>query len=357
MLALIAFAAAAVQPASAALAGVWEGTIGNLPVRACFGERDWGPFGAYYYLSRRRLIPLDQVEGAAGTFSEGSADPGNPRWRVESAGGDRLQARWSQGRRVLPVRLTRVAVPGEDAPCAAMAFHRPRLDGVRTVTRPATTDGVAWTRIALDHGDRFDAVVETFALAGAGAPARRINQAVGQALAGDPPEWFECLRAPLQRGPHEGGFTEMRTPVMISRRWLSVNRSFDDFCGGAHPNHGLVYETWDLTTGAAVDLHDWFTPAAVRRERLEGMDEELKSLLPALRAVILAGWRGENAEECREVVRDADYWLIGLRRTAFVFAPDLPHVVQACADEFTVPFARVRPFLTREGAANLDGLR
>ena len=41
----------------------------------------------------------------------------------------------------------------------------------------------------------------------------------------------------------------------------------------------------------------------------------------------------------------------------FVFSPDLPHVSQACGDEFTVPFARVRALLTREGAANVDALR
>ena len=39
---LIALAAAAASPARPAeLAGVWEGTIGTLPVRACFVRRDF----------------------------------------------------------------------------------------------------------------------------------------------------------------------------------------------------------------------------------------------------------------------------------------------------------------------------
>ena len=66
MLAPLAAIAAVLAPAdSAELAGVWEGTVGSLPVRACFVRRDWGTFGAYYYLSQRRLIPLDGDEGEA----------------------------------------------------------------------------------------------------------------------------------------------------------------------------------------------------------------------------------------------------------------------------------------------------
>ena len=49
-----------------------------------------------------------------------------------------------------------------------MTYHQPRLEGVRTVTARATLDGVAYTRITLDHGGRFEAGVETFALDGSG---------------------------------------------------------------------------------------------------------------------------------------------------------------------------------------------
>ena len=58
---LLALAAAAASNPSE-LPGVWEGTVGNLPVRACFGARI-GDSGAYYYLSRLRPIPLDEEEG------------------------------------------------------------------------------------------------------------------------------------------------------------------------------------------------------------------------------------------------------------------------------------------------------
>jgi hypothetical protein len=94
----------------------------------------------------------------------------------------------------------------------------------------------------------------------------------------------------------------------------------------------------------------------VRRQRLEQVDDEVRTLLPALTAVILAGWRPED-EGCEASVRNQEFWNIGLTRSALIFAPDLPHVAQACTEEFTIPIARLRPFLTREGAANLGALQ
>ena len=358
MIALIALvAAAAAADAPPGLPGIWEGRVGSLPVRACFVSRDWTTFGSYYYMSHRRLIPLDSEEGDAAAFREGSSsDAAAPRWRIDSVAGNRLTAVWSQGRRALPVRLTRIASGGEDGACADMAFHAPRLEGVRTVTRRATVDGVAYTAIALDHGGRFEAGVETFALDGSGEPVRRINAALGRSLAGNPPEWFDCVSDAQVVSPHEGGFDERLAPGMISRRWLSVDKSQDSFCGGAHPNSDVTWPTYDLTTGREVNLHGWFVATAVNRRRVEGMDETLDSLQPAFRQVVLSGWTADDPE-CGEVVRDADYWHIGLRRTGFLFSPSLPRVVQACGETITVPFDRIRPYLTREAEAFVDALQ
>jgi hypothetical protein len=353
---LVAMAGAASAPA--ALPGIWQGTVGTLPVRACFARpAQWGSFGAYFYLSRRRLIALDAAEGASGTFHEGGgADPNRPRWRIERADAARLTGQWTHRGRTLPVRLSRVAGADGESPCYSLAFHQPRFTGVRTVTARGSTDGVAYTRITLDHGGRFDASVATFALDGAGEAARAINAILARSLAGDPPEWFECIRAPLEQSPQEGGFNQSLAPAMIARRWMSVIEQYDGFCGGNHPNAGRTYRTFDLASGREVDLHDWLNETAVEREGPRGTEEEIKTLRPALREFILAGWHAEMAE-CDESVRSHEFWNIGLTRDALVFSPDLPHVAQACGEDFTMSFARLRPFLTEEGVENLRALQ
>lgn len=354
---LIAIAAVA-QAAPVDLPGVWEGNVGNLPVRACFVHREWGQFGAYYYLSQRRLIPLDAEEGANGAFREGGGDGADrPRWQIERAGPNQLTARWMGNGRTLPVRLSRVAGrAGEQGPCGSLVFHRPRLEAVRTVAAPASLDGVPYTRLTLSTGDRFETSVETFALSGSGEAVQRINSELGRTLAGDPPSWFECIQNSLSQSPFEGSFAERLEPVMIARRWMSVAHHWDGFCGGAHPSSSNAYRTFDLASGGEVDLHDWFNDTAVKRERLEEVDEEIKTLEPAFRDVILQGWRSE-APECDEVIRSAEFWNIGLTREALVFSPSLPHVVQACWEEFPILPARLQPFLTEEGAENLRALQ
>jgi hypothetical protein len=353
---LIALAAAA-APAPADLPGIWEGTVGTLPVRACFVHREFADFGAYYYLSHRRLIALEADEDSGTDFREsGDSGRGGPRWRIERADADRLTAQWTNGTRMLPVRLSRVArMEGDESPCSSPTFHRPRLTGVRTVTTRASLDGNPYSRLVLDDGGLFDAGFATFALDGDGAAVRRINSALASPLGGDPPSWFDCMRDSLGYSPREGYFDESLRPVLITSRWLSVAHHWDGYCGGAHPDSTNGYRTFDLTGGEEVDLHGWFNDTAVERQHLAEVNEDIVTMRPALRDFILRGWTPEDPE-CREVIAGQDYWSIGLTPRGMAFSPDLPHVVQACGEEFVLPFGRLGPFLTAEGAANLRTL-
>ncbi len=90
VLGVLPLSAALAQPAPAPdLRGIWEGTVGTLPVHACFVSGETGAFGAYYYNSRLRLIGLEAVEGTAGAFREAASGDENERtrpaarWRIE----------------------------------------------------------------------------------------------------------------------------------------------------------------------------------------------------------------------------------------------------------------------------------
>jgi hypothetical protein len=327
-------------------------------VRACLARTNWNQFGAYYYLSRRRLIALNEVEERDGVYYEGDGPLANqPRWTIESASGGRMTGRWSGGGRTLPVRLNRVpATIGEEGPCGSMAFHQPRLEGVRTLTARATVDGIAYSRVTLDHRDRFDLRFETFALDGASEAVRTINAKLAEGLAGNPPSWFQCIQDSLGRSPNEGGFDESLRPVMIGRRWMSVAAHWDGFCGGAHPDSANTWRLFDLTTGGEVEILDWFNATAVKREHLEQVNEDIRTVEQPLRDAILTGWSPEEPD-CEELIRRTEFWNVGLARDEMMFSPSLPHVAQACGENFSMPFARLQPFLTPEGAANLRALQ
>ena len=339
--ALAALAAAA--PAD--LPGLWEGTVGALPVRACFGRRQGGDFGGYFYRSKLRHIALEPADGEPATFVE-TYSRGKPRWRIERATAARLEGSWNDGRRRLPIRLTRAANGSKS--CDSLAFHGPRLAGIGSMSSRRATNGVAYSRLVLDPRGRFEATVETFALDGASPAVRRINAALRKPF----DEWSDCVRAPLAHGAFEGSYYVTLIPATITRRWLSVVQRYDDYCGGVHPNSGQTYRTFDLASGGEIDLLDWLGARAVKRERPAWTEEDVKTVRPEFRRVLLAGRRDPDPD-CYETVGTAKYWNVGLTRAGLVFSPLLPHVVRACADEIAVPVARLAPFLTPAGAAHL----
>ena len=358
--ALLAVAAAALAApvAAADFAGVWQGNLGGQPVRVCFNQLDWGTFGQYYYLSHLQAIPLQQPDGQNRTFVEGSdeSDSTSPRWTFTQVAPDALAGTWTQAARTLPVLLTRVSGPKleeDDSPCGSMAFQRPRLEGVHTITKPAAKDGVNYTRLILDHRGHFgeDISAETFALAGDTPAVRRINAKLREPLAGEPDGWLSCVRMAANTSPNGGENNESDTPRMVTPRWLVVMHHWDGFCGGAHPDSADTPMLFDLATGSEINVFDWFNGKAVKREAVEGYPP-LVSLQPQFRSFVIGRWKAEDAE-CTDAVRTQDYWDVELTPTGFRFTPQLAHVVEACSEGFKVPFAKLQPWLNEKGKAAL----
>jgi hypothetical protein len=356
------FAAPAAAQPSAGFAGVWQGTVGAQPVRACFNQRDSDAFGAYYYLNHLVSIPLQQPDGKKLAFVEGGdeRDTASPRWTFDKAAPDRLAGSWTRAAKSLPISLTRVPLPKlkeDDTPCGSMVFQKPRVEGVRTLTKPGAKDGVHYTRLILDDRGHFggDISVETFALAGDTPAARRINAKLREPLAGEPDGWLACVRMAANNSPYGAANAESYEPRLFSARWLVAMHHWDGDCGGAHPDSSNTPMVFDLTTGAEVNVFDWFNDQAIKREPVEGY-EPLISLRPPFRSVVLGNWKADDAE-CTDAVRTTEYWHAELTRTGFTFTPDLPHVVQACGEDFKVPFAKVAAYLSPEGKKQIAALQ
>ncbi len=340
-------------PAQPSLSGVWDGTVGDKPVRVCFDQREWGGLGAYYYLSHLRSIPLQSPQGQKHTFVEGydEKDTTSPRWVIERLTPQEIGGSWSQGGRILALHLARVSTPRGDTEgtsCSSMAFNAARLQGVRTIRRAATKDGVAYTRLILDHRGHFgdDVGIETFALIGDTPPVRRINAELGKPLQSE--DWFECVRSALDANGFDGDSSETLEPRMITRRWLSVMDESGWYCGGAHPDDSVLPRLFDRETGREIDLHQWLNAKAVTRT------DELIALRPELRNLILR--RHKTDSECTDTVNEENYWTIELTRTGLIFTPSLPHVAVGCRDEYLVPFPKLRPYLRPEAQREIAAL-
>jgi hypothetical protein len=238
-----------------------------------------------------------------------------------------------------------------------MLFHGPRLEGIRTISKPAVKDGVPYTRLILDHRGHFgdDVSIETFALPEDNPGARAINAELRKALAttGDD-SWLACIRSSWDWGGGLGDMSETLSPRMISKHWLVALDDAGGFCGGAHPDDAQTPKLFDRRTGKQVDVLSWFSARAIKREKFEGDPNYVETFQPEFRKLILTGWKPDD--DCGESVRGAEFWNAELTRTGFIFTPSLAHVEEACEEPFRVPFARLAPYLTAKGKKEVAAL-
>lgn len=357
----LALTVPAADPPPPAWQGVWAGTIGTLPVRACLARRgDAYAVGSYYYLSKLRPIRLEQ-QGGSKLWLEGwssSTGPAQPRWTFDAVGAQLLTGTWADGPRALPFRLTRVTGANTDEPCGSAAFMAPRLRPIRATTARASRDGIAYSRITYHPGPAFEEVsLQSFAMPGSNPATQRINAALRRHIAveGAAADWRACVAGQLNSMGEDGVYAASITPRMITARWLAAAMDEGGDCGGPHPNSSTTSLLFDRTTGAETALEDWLNATGIQRHR-DG-DRGYHTIRPALRSVVLRH-AGAIEADCRGPVEEEEFWDIGLARTGLSFTPMLAHVVQACAESTVVPWTALTPFLNdagRAGRATLSG--
>lgn len=339
--------------------GVWQGTVGTLPVRACLTRRyDGAGAGLYFYSSRLQLIALEQ-QGSSKAWREGAgsakASP-RPTWQFAAVARGVLTGTWIDGIRQLPFRLTRLASES-DEPCGSLAFNTPRLKPLTVTRTRATLDGVAYTRLFFDPGRalRDDVKLETFALKGVDLETSRINVRLFEPFAKKPADnrWWDCIAGGLASPGMGGNYEQTITPTLISPRWLAATMATGYYCGGAHPDGETISLVFDRATGAAVDLNGWLNAAAL--EPRPDIDKSSFALKPALRRLAMAQDR-EMEADCRAPVAEAQFWDIGLTRAGLAFTPGLPHVLAPCANAMIVPWTALAPYLGRAGRAGRASL-
>ncbi len=348
------------QPAAAvdlkAMEGVWEGTIGSVPIRACYDAGAYRNEGKYFYARHLKTIPLIGDGRKPGDLTEGwAASKGEPRWTVTRVTEGRLEGRWRGQGSILPIRLVRVPFETDqayDRACSSMAFVGPIVEATRIArARDRFAGGLAADQLTLVYPDDNVSVV-SFQLPGSDAATVAINRRLMAPFDQADEGWTFCLR---NAGAFGADYHEAVEPAFASSRWLMVNVSTDSFCGGAHPNSSNDPLLFDRTTGATVDLYDWFASAAVVRTPVEGYGT-IDTLGPALRKHVVDRLALDD-RECRASVDSARSWGLALTAKGMAFTPDLPRVVMACGVTAVLPWKELTEYLNPTGQREVAALQ
>lgn len=138
--------------------------------------------------------------------------------------------------------------------------------------------------------------------------------------------------------PTADSYTADITVTYLSVHYLSINVVSAYDCGGPYPNAGIESPlTFDLDTGTAIDWAAEFKPGFLPPQ---GADEN--SPPAALTKLYRARYpHSKDDADCRSAIAEQDpfsdapaFWLDAKR--GLVVEPDLPHVIQACAEEMVL---------------------
>lgn len=152
----------------------------------------------------------------------------------------------------------------------------------------------------------------------------------------------------------EGGRSasfKVRSRVEYTDRDIfSIYASEDYYCGTAYPtNDNNVSLTFDMKTGKLVSFEELF----------RNYDADRQEIVKTIFAGLLArGERAARAGKTNDGDCDALYQLDTLESATYVYnfsktglsvQPDWPHVMEACAERVTVPYAKLSRFAAPDG--------
>ncbi len=204
-----------------------------------------------------------------------------------------------------------------------------------------TIDGRHYRSLTVEPKNSGEASITTIELREAGPGIAAINADLRKVLA-ESRKWAAECNSDSLKGilKQPGYFQQGMEPTWWTDRLLAVSVMTNSTCGGPHPNSDPDYYLWDTTTGKRLAVARWFTAAALKTSGGREMQ-----LSPPLKAIVLKHAERARDDDCGEVLRDSDYYLIQPGPAGMVFVPSLPHVVQACADDIVVPYGLLDAFL------------
>lgn len=344
---LLALASALLPAAASAAAsqvGVWEGTVGGQPVMACFND---DLFGAYYYRRHLQAIHLEAMDKEPGHWFETPADDGNKTgtWTLSTIEADRIEGQWADpdGQHRSPIALARRPVADKDTPACGSSVFNAALEVPPKIIHgpPKTVDGKHY-RTVTARAAQFS--VATLELLEPGAAVSALNAQLKKQLPETPQsreDLYACAREALGNLGAKGETTVDITPLLWTDRYLVTQTTTETFCGGPYPATAITSTTWNVQSAQVEDVSKWLATG--------GVTGGVKTLM--------ASYSDNPDSDCVDALAQAHTFDIRPDRKGLIFTPDLPHAVQACADEITVPYSALKPFLSAAGVAGAQSMQ
>jgi hypothetical protein len=156
----------------------------------------------------------------------------------------------------------------------------------------------------------------------------------------------------------EGGFTFDPKIVLYSKRLLSMTGPVYYDCGGVHPDGYSENLTLDLQSGKVLKLEDLYRFATVPKglnlqtqEPFELFSSFTQARAVVLKKLILQEFKTFSTDletDCKELYETGDVfqfitWF--LTPEGLKIQPSFPHVAAACAKDFLLPYAKLKPYL------------
>ncbi len=156
-------------------------------------------------------------------------------------------------------------------------------------------------------------------------------------------------------GRGRNNYYKLRSRVEYAAKDVfSIYASAEYFCGGAYPtNDSNISMTFDMKTGKQVKFEELFKNYEADKREILGTI--FASLIA--RAARMASGSPNKEGDC---AGEADMYTIdhfesssyafNFSKTGLSVQPEWPHVIEACAERVTVPYAKLSKFAAPDGA-------
>jgi len=304
--------------------GAWTGKIGNIPVNVCLTDGD----SHYFYLKHKQGIKLEKAAGKADVWNEMVLDPKSHewitsgKWTIAAIAGSQMTGTWSGNAGTHSIQLTRLSGVTDLGTCGS-DYYAPIAAANKTSYSDGKVGKLAIRLAASPLGTSFE-------LPGRSEAARKVNVFVAK--------WAENRIAQAHLCEMNGGsFENSLTASGVLANYLLVNDDVPDvYCGGSQTYSLHSTMIFDLRTGEQLKPASWLAEPG----KIEG----------SLRELIM-----EQASDCDG---DSPYISPSLPSPGGLgFALDYPLAHRSCNETVHVNYAKLKPYLSKEGKAFVQRVR